>query len=105
MDRFLTSLNWETCLFYLDDIIVFWKTWEEHLERLEGMFQRLPEVRLKLDASKCTLAAPEVSYLGNHVTRDGLLLDPVVLQAIREIHTPQNMKEVRSFLGLASYYQ
>ena len=105
MDRTLTSLNWETCLFYLDDITVFSKTWEEHLECLEGVFQRLLEAKLKLGAMKCMLAAAEVSYLGHRETRARLLLDPALLKAIREIPTPQNVKEVRSFLGLASYYR
>ena len=69
------------------------------------MFQRLQEAKLKLRASKCTLAAPEVSYLGHHVTREGLLPDPTLLQAIREIPMPQNVKEILSFLCLASYYR
>ena len=93
------------CLFYLNDIIVFSKTWEEHLECLEGVFQRLREAKLKLGAMKCMLAAPEVSYLGHRVTRASLLPDPALLKAIREIPTPQDVKEVQSFLGLASYYQ
>ena len=76
------------------DIIVFSKTWEEHLEHLEGVFQHLREAMLKLGASKCTLAVPEVSSLGNLMTR-----------AIREIPMPQNVKKVVSFLGLASYYR
>ena len=105
MDHVLTGFNWETCLFYLDNIIVFSKTWEEHLEHLKGVFQCLREAKLKLDASKCTLAAPEVSYPGQLVTRAGLLPDPALLKAIREIPTPQNVRKVRSFLGLASYYR
>ena len=78
IDRVLTSLNWETCLFYLDNIIVFSKMWEEHLEPLEGVFQRLQEAKLKLGASKCTLAAPEVGYQGHSMTRDALLPDPML---------------------------
>ena len=103
MDSVLSSLNWETCLFYLDYITVFSKTLEEHLEHLEGIFQVLKEAKLKLRASKCMLSTPEVSYLGHCMTRDGLLPDPL-LRVIREIPTPQNVKEVLSFWGLASYY-
>ena len=97
MDCVLTSLNWKTCLFYLDDIIVFLKTWEEHLECLEGVFQGFQGAKLKLGASKCTLAAPEVGHLGHCVTRDSLLPNPMLLQVIREIPMLQNMKEVQSF--------
>ena len=63
MDRILAGLHWETCLFYLDDIIVFSSTWEEHLARLRQVFERLRHAKLKLEADKCTFAAKEVSYL------------------------------------------
>ena len=65
MDRVLAGLHWETCLFYLDDIIVFSSTWEEHLARLREVFERLRHAKLKLGAAKCTFAAKEVSYLGH----------------------------------------
>ena len=64
MDCILTGLNWEMCLFYLDNMIVFSKTWEEHLECLEGLFQCLWEAKLKLGTSKCTLAAPRGELSG-----------------------------------------
>ena len=64
MDCVLNGLNWETCLFYLDDITVFSKTWDEDLQRLEGVFKHLHKAKLKLGASKCTLADLEVNYLG-----------------------------------------
>ena len=60
--------------------------------------------KLKLGAEKCTFAAKEVSYLGHRVTEEGLLPDPSLLAAVREIHPPKNATEVRSFLGLAGYY-
>ena len=65
MDHVLAGLHWETCLFYLDDIIVFAATWEEHLARLRQVFERLRHAQLKLGAEKCTFAAKEVSYLGH----------------------------------------
>ena len=70
MDRVLAGLHWETCLFYLDDIIVFSSTWEEHLARLREVFERLRHAKLKLGAAKCTFAAKEVSYLGHRVTEE-----------------------------------
>ena len=105
MDRVLTGLHWETCLFYLDDIIVFASTWEEHLDRLRQVFERLRHAQLKLGADKCTFEAREVSYLSHRVTEEGLLPDPCLLAAIREISPPKNSTEVRSFLGLAGYYR
>ena len=105
MDRVLAGLHWETCLFHLDDIIVFSSTWEEHLARLHEVFERLRHAKLKLGAAKCTFAAKEVSYLGHRVTEEGLLPDPSLLAAIRDIPPPTTATEVRSFLGLAGYYQ
>ena len=105
MDRFLSGLLWETCLFYLDDIIVFSSTWEEHLARLRQVFERLRHANLKLGAEKCTFAAKEVSCLGHRVTEEGLLPDSSLLAAIREILSPKTATEVRSLLGLAGYYR
>ena len=105
MDRVLAGLHWETCLFYLDDIIVFSSTWEEHLARLRQVFERLRHANLKLGADKCTFAAKEVNYLGHRVTEEGLLPDSSLLAAIREIPPPKTATEVRSFLGLAGYYR
>ena len=105
MDRVLAGLHWEACLFYLDDIIVFASTLEEHLDRLRQVFERLRHAKLKLSADKCTFAAREVSHLGHRVTEEGLLPDPSLLAAIREISPPKNATEVRSFLGLAGYYR
>ena len=105
MNRVLAGLHWETCLFYLDDIIVFSSTWEKHLARLREVFERLRHAKLKLGATKCTFAAKEVSYLGHRVTEEGLLPDPALLAAIRDIPPPKTATEVRSFLGLAGYYR
>ena len=105
VDRVLAGLHWETCLFYLDDIIVFSSTWEEHLARLCQVFERLRHTNLKLGADKCTFAAKEVSNLGHQATEEGLLPDSLLLAAIREIPPPKTATEVRSFLGLAGYYR
>ena len=105
MDRILSGLHWETCFFYLDDIIVFSSTWEEHLARLRQVFKRLRHTNLKLGAEKCTFAAKEVSYLGHRVTEEGLLPDSALLAAIRKIPPPKTATEVRSFLGHAGYYR
>ena len=93
------------CLFYLDDIIVFSSTWEEHLTRLRQVFERLRHANFKLGAEKCAFAAKEVSSLGHRVKKEGLLPDSALLVAIREILPPKTATEVRSFLGLAGYYR
>ena len=105
MDCVLSGLYCETCLFCLDDIIVFSSTWEEHLARLRQVFERLRHADLKLGEEKCAFATKEVSYLGHRVTEEGLLPDSALLAAIREIPLPKTATEVRSFLGLAGYYR
>ena len=105
MDRVLAGLHWETCLFHLDDIIVFSSTWEEHLARLREVFERLRHAKLKLGAEKCSFAAKEVNYLGHRGTEERLLPDSSLLAAIREIPPLKTPTEVRSFLGLAGYYR
>ena len=105
MDCVLSGLHWETCLPYLDDIIVFSSTWEEHLARLRQVCERLRHADLKLGAEKCVFTAKEVSYLGHWVTEEGLLPDSALLAAIRKIPPPKIATEVRSFLGLAGYYR
>ena len=104
MDRVLAGLHWKTCLFYLDNIIVFSSAWEEHLAQLRQVFERLRHANLKLGDDKCTFTAKEVNYLGHRVTEEGLLPDSSLLVAIREILPPKTATEIRSFLGLAGYY-
>ena len=92
-------------LLFINDIIVFSSTWEEHLARLRQVFERLRHSNLKLGAEKWAFTAKEVSYLGHRVTKEGLLPDLALLAAIREIPPPKTATEVHSFLGLAGYYR
>ena len=90
---------------YLDDILVFSRTLEEHLRHLQVVFGRLVEVGLKLKPAKCKFAHKELEYLGHIVSRDGLKTNPHLIAAVREFPTPQTVHDVRRFLGLASYYR
>ena len=105
MDNVLSGLSWEVCLYYLDDIIVFSKGWREHLERLKMFFLRLREVDLRLGPSKCTLAKRSVTFLGHHVSEDGLWPDPRLLESISQISIPSTATQVKSFLVLVGYYR
>ena len=105
MDRTLNGLQWTHCLVYLDDIIVFGSTIEEHNERLKMVLERLAEANLTLKPGKCKWAKRKVKYLG-HLIEDGTIkTDPEKTAAVREFPTPTSVKEVRAFLGLASYYR
>ncbi|KRY47148.1 Retrovirus-related Pol polyprotein from transposon 17.6 [Trichinella britovi] len=105
MEKALRGLTWKTCLVYLDDVIVFGKTEEEHLERLEGVLSRLQSVGLKIKPEKCQLMRQSVRYLGHIVTQHGVSTDPEKTAAVQEWPTPRCVREVRQFLGLASYYR
>ena len=90
-------LNW--CIIYLDDIIIFSKTPEEHLIQLRGVFEHLANAGLKLKLSKCNLFQSRISYLGHIVSKDGIETDPKKTTAIRDWPTPVTVTEVHSFLG------
>ncbi len=98
-------LHWEWRLVYLDDIIVHGWTFEEHLDNLRLVWSRLREANLKMKPSKCTLFQDSVTFLGHVVSRDGVRCDPTKIEAVQEWKQPTSVTEVRSFLGLASYYR
>jgi len=105
MDISMSGLNFTSCLVYLDDIIVFSKTVDEHLTRLVQVFERLRSAKLKLKVSKCHLIQSSVSFLGHVVSDRGIGTDPAKAELIRNWPQPTSVSEVRSFLGLASYYR
>ena len=104
MDRVLSNLNWKSCLVYLDDILVIGKTVEETMSRLEQVLGRLRDAGLKLKPSKCSLFQKELVYLGHVISGQGIQTDKDKIAAIVSWPPPKNLKELRSFLGLAKYY-
>ena len=83
MERCMGELNLRDCLIYLDDIIVFSSTFEEHLERLQAVFSRRELHNLKLKATKYEFFKSRVVYLGHVVSEDGIQADPAKLDAVR----------------------
>ena len=105
MDVILAGLKWNCSLVYLDDVIVFSKTFHEHLRDLQKVFDRLHESDLILSPSKCTLCSKRVKYLGHIVSSEGIECDPKKVESIRDFPQPTNSTEARSFVGLAGYYR
>ena len=105
MDCVLAGLHWETCLVYLDDVIILGKTFDEHLVNLHGVFQRLHDAGLKLKPSKCNLCQNQVKFLGHVVSGNGVAADPSKVESIKTWPTPSQCKEVQQFLGLCNYYR
>ena len=90
---------------YLDDIVVFGKSFEDQLSNLEKVFQKLSKAGLKLKPKKCHLMQKEISFLGHVVSKEGVRTDPAKVSAVKEMQRPKTVTEVRSFVGLASYYR
>lgn len=105
MNTVFGDLNLSEVLIYLDDIIIFSETIDEHISRLRRVFARLREHGLKLKPSKCHLLVEEVLYLGHVVSKDGIKTDPDKIEAVKTWPVPKTGKEVRSFLGFTGYYR
>lgn len=97
--------NWEKCLIYLDDVLIFGRSAEEHLARLKAVLQRVREAGLKLSPAKCTFMEQKVEYLGHVITADGIQTDHKKVEKIQSWPVPTTVKEMKSFLGLAGYYR
>ena len=105
MNYVLRSVIGKKCLVYLDDIIVFAKTREEHLANLECIFNLLKEADLKLGLSKCKFMCESVQYLGHVISAKGITPDPEKIEQLKNYKRPTTIVEIQSFLGLASYYR
>ena len=105
IDLVLQGLTWKTCLVYLDDVIVIGKTFKDHLENLKEVLTRIFGAQLKLSQKKCSLFQKEVQYLGHLVLASGVSMDPNKVDTVRDWPVLKSKHEVRSFLGLSSYYR
>ena len=92
-------------MIYIDDIIVYGKTFKESLKNIETVFERLRIAGLKLKATKCKLFSKSLSFLGHIISDSGIETDPEKISAVKEWPIPVNVTEVQSFLGLCSYYR
>ncbi|RXN09433.1 Retrovirus-related Pol poly from transposon [Labeo rohita] len=107
MEEMLESIRDECCLPYLDNVLCFAKSFEEHVEKLRVVFRVLRQHGVKLRPTKCELFKQEVRYLGHLVSADGVRVDTKDLAAVRVLRdkTPQNVGEVRHLVGFLSYYR
>ena len=105
MDQVLKDLVGKHCLVYLDDIICFGKDFSETMDSLRLVFERLSKANLKMKPKKCHVFQKEVAYLGHIVSPEGIRTDSRKTDAVHNWDTPANVKDIRAFLGLASYYR
>lgn len=105
MDSVLRGLQGIHCLVYLDDIIVYSSSLEEHIRKLRAVFDRLRQTNLKVQLDKTEFLRKEVLYLGHKITKDGLKPNEDKIKAVMDFPIPKTTTEIKSFLGLVGYYR
>ena len=105
MESCLGDYHLKYCIIYLDDIIIFSKTPEDHIAQLRAVFQKLDEVGLHLKPSKCEFLRDRLEYLGHVVSSRGIETNPKKIMAIVNWPQPKNVTQARSFLRFCNYYR
>ena len=105
MDELLRGLQGVILFVYMDDIVIFADTLEEHERRFKLLMERLEFAKLKIQLEKCQFLKRKVHYLGHILSEEGLRPDPKKIEAVEHFPTPRSVKNVRQFLGLAGYYR
>jgi len=90
---------------YLDDLLIFSKSKEEHMEHLRTVLSLLKKNTFYAQTAKCTFFATEMQFLGHVITAEGIHTDPAKIATITALPTPANVKELRSFLGICTFYR
>jgi hypothetical protein len=102
MEQVLRGL--QNILIYIDDVLIHTDTHEKHLEALEQVLMRLHQHHLKINLNKCLFGDQQVSYLGFTLTPEGIKPGEAKLKAIKNAEPPNNIKEIRSFMGLCNFF-
>ena len=105
MNNALTGLNGISTMVYMDDIVCYSKDLDSHMKHLKEIFIRLRRFNLKLSPQKCEFLRREVIYLGHKISQEGVTADPGKVSVLRNFPIPKDQKEIKSFMGLASYYR
>ncbi len=105
MQATMNDLVFQILLVYLDDMLVYASTFQEHLVRLETVLRRLQDTGLKVKLDKCHFLQSAVVFLGHQISANGIGTDPQRVAVIKQWPVPSTLRELRSFLGLCSYYR
>uniref|UniRef100_A0A8C6P9U8 ribonuclease H n=1 Tax=Nothobranchius furzeri TaxID=105023 RepID=A0A8C6P9U8_NOTFU len=105
MERVLVIVPRSRCVVYLDDLLVHGGDFDSALSHLSEVFSAIRRAGLRLNPAKCRLLTRETTFLGHVISAQGIVTDPAKVAAVRDWPTPSNVKELWSFLGLASYYR
>lgn len=105
MNTILSPLLRKCVLVFVDDILIYSPTLDEHKQHLEQVFVILEDHNFLLKKSKCTFAQQQLEYLGHIISSEGVATDPKKVQAVADWPTPTNIRQLRGFLGLSGYYR
>jgi hypothetical protein len=105
MNKTLAPILRHYALVFFDDILVYSKTWADHIQHLQSVFQLLWDDQWQIKLSKCAFARQEIAYLGHVISTQGVATDPAKVAVVASWPVPTNSKELRGFLGLAGYYR
>ena len=94
MTHIMRGFEWSICLVYIDNLIIFSCTFDEHLQHLEQVFKRLRDANVRLKPSKCHFMKPEVEYLGHVVSAAGLKPNPTKIRTVQDFPVPKNTTDV-----------
>jgi hypothetical protein len=104
MNDVLWPFIWKFVLVFFDDILVFSRSWSEHLQHVKHVFQALCDHKLALKRSKCSFGTETMAYLGHIISIDGVAMDPAKVEAVKVWPPPRSLRALRGFLGLIGYY-
>ncbi len=105
MNQILQPVIKKIALVYLDDVIIYSTSIEQHIKHIDIVLDLLKKAGLKIKLSKCTFLQTSVKYLGHVISEKGITPDPMKIKAIENYPTPETVSQLKSFLGLAGYYR
>lgn len=105
MNVILEPLLRKCVVVFIDDILIYSKSWEDHLQHNQQVLTILQQNHLHVKLAKCSFAKQQLTYLGHIVSANGVATDPSKIKIVEDWPQPQNVKELRSFLGMVGYYR
>ena len=105
MDKVLGTMKWQSVLVYVDDVLIFSKTYEQHMRDIDMVLSKLRDAGVHLGAKKCSFVRQSIPYLGVQIGPDGILPDPLKAKAIDDWTYPNSIAQLRQFLGITGYYR
>lgn len=105
LNSVMRNVSWKKCVIFMDDILIFGKTLNEHNQNLQSVLKVLKANDLKAMPTKCSFLKSEVQFLGHIISAQGVKTDPKKIEAMEMMDEPTNVKQLRRFLGTVNYYK